>query len=158
MEPCFPPWLEWSFSSFAINIKFSNPCNSSIFSFPLLFHHTDHSTLLLPATHSFSTAPSPQSVFSSPLTCHPPLFAQSAPCLLFHPPFLFCLSPRPFPLQPYHLTLMRVLIIYTEEERAHTQRHEILCLQKEERERNTLLVCTPENQKYTIISLHPVYD
>lgn len=62
----------------------------------------------------------------------PSLLALSISCLLFHPLPLWSASLQDlFPLQSYHLTLMRVLIIYTEEERDITQWHRILCLQKE---------------------------
>lgn len=98
--------------------------------FPSLLHHTDLPTLLLPATHSFSTPPSLIPICFS-LSSYSPspslsLSARPAPCLLFH---LLPLFSKPFPLRPYHLTLMRVFNhLY-----GGREGHEIPCLQEDQR-------------------------
>lgn len=133
--------------------------------FPSLLHHTDLPTLLLPATHSFSTPPSLIPICFS-LSSYSPspslsLSARPAPCLLFH---LLPLFSKPFPLRPYHLTLMRVFNhLY-----GGREGHEIPCLQEDEcwadgeRERNIqhthLHSRKKKNQKCTIIQPHLVYD
>ena len=143
-----------SFSSFAINITFSNPSNSSIFSFPFAAppHRSPH-----PPASCHPSFFHPSLLLSLTPICFSPLLllaiplslsARPTPCLLFH---LLPLFSRPFPLRPYHLTLMRVFNhLY-----GGRERHEILCLQEDERwaergrerETSNILIYTQEKKK-----------
>lgn len=98
----------------------------------LLLHSTDLPALSLPATH-----PS----FDSSLLSFAPLLPSSLslPAVFF---FIFSLSSLPLPQHKYHLTLMKVLIIYTEDEGLRYSGR------KEEH----------SSCKYTRIQPHPVYD
>lgn len=128
--------------------------------------------LLFPATGSFSTLPSAQPVS---LSSYSPSYSALS-VLSLSVGFLSAVCEIFFPLRPYHLTLMRVLIIYTQGEKLEPTRY---CIEAEETEREggreggrevaggkagrggtecRLLICTSESQKYSIIQLQRVCD